>query len=625
MANDKKFVVKNGLRAQNIDFKNDDGSESVLAEMLNDGNLVLSTTSGTSFSLNDTSFTHSTLTIFEDETQGLLGQNVELGINDQGSYTSNPAIVLTQETDITDATALINEVLGKLVPDPPPAFPNSVSLVISNTEEYRMCDFTQTDNTLVNDKNVSAGTTVSTVLRTSTYTTDSIISVGPGKIGTITVYVNGVSTGTRDLTSTQDSDTLLGDDDGVYGDLIIANNKDWALTSSEVYVADEFWQSLDIQASGTVTEGWNEVYIDHSEASFTNAAVWYYDASTVGAPQLTNVQITPTTVDTIFSSTVPHYTSSTVFTITFDVSNLSGDTYPVSDTFITGASRGAFTAPSSVTYLDASITTPLPRNLYVASGNASITTTTNIISGFGVSNLGPTVSVDNSYQVTNQNINPSTTVLYKTGTANQIEETAIPVNSVGVGSGDGTRIENLGSTDTPSVTSTTVFNSQTSTLLSTDATVVASVLQHDETDYSTYLPVGPDLSTGRSGSQYFTFKFVRTAVSKFDIKYTGTIAGLWVSLPGSQIDTTSTLNGWIDASQPYDGAGIPGAGTGGNGSNGCAIGGTVALNSSQTDSTTTITFGTVSSTNTATNEILVRIKLTSGQTVTALSIEGATN
>jgi hypothetical protein len=101
------------------------------------------------------------------------------------------------------------------------------------------------------------------------------------------------------------------------------------------------------------------------------------------------------------------------------------------------------------------------------------------------------------------------------------------------------------------------------------------------------------------------------------------LAGLWVALPGSSIDASSTLNGWLDMSLAYNGAGVPGFNT--NGSNGCAVGGTATLNSAVTNKNVTATFGTVSSTSTATNEIYVRIKLTSGQSLTALSIEAATN
>jgi hypothetical protein len=204
---------------------------------------------------------------------------------------------------------------------------------------------------------------------------------------------------------------------------------------------------------------------------------------------------------------------------------------------------------------------------------------------------------------------------------------------VGTGSGNGVRIVNPGSGNTPAYTANAaVFDSQSSTLQSYDATVVGSssqgLLKHDQTNYSTgYLPVGPNLSSGRSGTQYFTFKFVRTDISKFDITYAGNVAGMWVALPGSTIDSTSGANGWIDMSVAYAGAGVPGSniGAGGNGSDGCSLGGVVVLNTNTASTSKTCTFGTVSSSSTSTNEIYIRLALTSGQSVTGLSLKAASN
>ena len=181
--------------------------------------------------------------------------------------------------------------------------------------------------------------------------------------------------------------------------------------------------------------------------------------------------------------------------------------------------------------------------------------------------------------------------------------------------------------DTPAYTgSEATFNSTTGPFYSTDATNVAAKIQYDQTNYSSgFLPVGPNLS-GRSTSQYFTFKFVKSAVSKFNITYSGTIAGLWVALPGSTIDTTaSPTNGWINMASAYAGSGVPGTGTGGNGSSGCSTGGSAVLNSLVSGGSYTCTFGTASSTNSIGNEIYVRVKLTSGQSLTALSIANPTN
>jgi hypothetical protein len=307
--------------------------------------------------------------------------------------------------------------------------------------------------------------------------------------------------------------------------------------------------------------------------------------------------------------------------------------YPTSDTFATGSAGGAFGAPASVTYAGASITTPLAQNLYVSSGNASVSTTSTVISGFGASTTGPSVSVVNSYNTGTQAFTATlnANVLYKTGTvssASRIEEANVFVGTtIGVGSGLAFRIANPGSTNTPVYTgNAAAFNSQTGPLQTYDSTVVANVLKHDQTNYATvYLPAGPNLSAGRSGTQYFTFKIIRTSVSKFDVKWSGNIAGLWVALPGSTIDSTSGANGWIDMSTAYGGAGIPGVNPPGNGSDGCALGGVAPLNSVQTNKAVTATFGTVSSSDTATNEIYIRLALTSGQSVTALSLQTASN
>jgi hypothetical protein len=271
---------------------------------------------------------------------------------------------------------------------------------------------------------------------------------------------------------------------------------------------------------------------------------------------------------------------------------------------------------------------PLTHNLYVTSGSALFSTTANVIPGFSSSTAGPTIAVTNSYHQGSHVFAPGVTVLYKTGVSNQIEETHLPIAD-GVGSGVGVpyRIINPGNTDTPAYTGTEQqFDSQSGPLTPADATVVAAVLKFDQTNYASgYWPVGPDLSTQASNAQYFTFKFSRPAISKFDVKYTGTISGMWVAVPGSVLDTTSSLHGWLDLGSSYVGSGIPGANGVGNGVDGCALGGIVPVNTPVVDGSFTATFGGVSSSDTVKNDIYVRIKLSPGQSVTALSIEVATN
>jgi hypothetical protein len=158
-----------------------------------------------------------------------------------------------------------------------------------------------------------------------------------------------------------------------------------------------------------------------------------------------------------------------------------------------------------------------------------------------------------------------------------------------------------------------------------EATLRLGVIKHDITDYSNkFLPAGPNRSSD-TGGQYFTFAFRRFVVANFDINITSStgVVGVWIAAPGTSIDSTSGLNGWLDCATTYAGAGVPGSntGAGGNGSDGCAsntgdrIQANVALSGGYT-----MTLGTENMTNATNQVVLVRIALASGQIVTALSV-----
>jgi len=329
-------------------------------------------------------------------------------------------------------------------------------------------------------------------------------------------------------------------------------------------------------------------------------------------------------VATAYSSSVPHYTSAAQWTVVVAANRLSGDMYPASDTFFTTLAGGVFTAPASLTYATAGITTPLNRNLYVTSGQATITSTVGINNATALGTNGPVVRVNNGYAIGSLTLNPGYNVLtINTSDTAKPNENNIVVGTFGSGgTSRAVRVGGLSASATPATGSITTWSSANSLAVS-DATVVAGVIKNDKTNYSIgYLPAGPNL-TGQNSIQYITFRIARAATSKFNIAFTGKITGCYVAMPGSRMDTTAaSTNGWVTPTIAYIGAGIPG--TAGNGSNGCAVGGIMTTGITVTQNIT-VTFGTESSSNSNNNYIYVRFVLSIGDIITSLSFPNPTN
>ena len=546
------------------------------------------------------------------------GNVIPLGTPTVGTLVdNNPAILtFTTATKVTDAVDKLNEIMGKLVPPQPPVFPNATTLVISSLSSgYRMTNFTQTDNTLSGGHSLAGGSTVSAFRRSASYATNVIDNVGPGSSGNVTVLKNGVSSGTHQMV-----ESFAGANNGTYGELVISDNADYSTKFSPAR-ALLFWTSFDASASGTVSQGWNEVQMTDDAGTPTNTPVWYYDASAPGTPVVASTSFAPTTPVTSSSSSVPHYTSSTVWTGSGTATRLSGDMYPASDTFLTGTAGGSFQAPASVTYAGAGVTTPLARNLYVASGNAVFSTTVNTLNVTGSSSAGPSYSVANSYATGVGSASPGGTVLtIKANDTAVVDENYISVGAFGTGgSATAVRIGGLATGATPVLSGMASWVSSAA-LATYEAAVVSGIAKADTTNYSTgYFPVGPDLS-GQAATQYITFRITRDATSKFDVQFSGKVSACHVAMPGSSLDVTAApTNGWIDATVAYGGAGVPGTGTGGNGIAGCGLGGTLTVGSTVTNLRTTVTFGTESSNNSTGNYIYVRFALTGSDSITALS------
>ena len=194
---------------------------------------------------------------------------------------------------------------------------------------------------------------------------------------------------------------------------------------------------------------------------------------------------------------------------------------------------------------------------------------------------------------------------------NNVDEDAIECTVGSLSGGSATRV-NAGATGDNPAHDDSAWNASATPAVY-EAIVRGGDLRHDVTNYSTgYLPVGPNFSSGRSGNQYFQCKFEAASISEFQISYTGSCAGCWVQMPDNSTWTTSLsgTNGWADMFQAYRGAGVPTTAE-----PGCSSGGLMDNNGG----TTTCVFGTESSSNDSNNRILVRFKLTSGQSISDIS------
>ena len=524
-----------------------------------------------------------------------------------GAFTIN-------STDKTkDSINDLNNILGKLVPAAPTTI-NGVSISLTGTAgNGRLCaGFTPTNNT---GGSAPVAGTQYTRNTDSTVSTTYITEYGPGDSGTVTGFVNAVGVGTTTLAT--------GDNSGTYGAIQIANNEDASNSTRNPGIAAGFYEIYDLRMiNGASPDGYNLAKFTQG-GSTTGSVYWYEDPSTVAAPIMSFSAVTAPgsgTHTVAYSSGIPHYTQSTNnnFTYVMTIENASGDMY-TQNSFVNsdGATTG-FQNPGSKSYTNfTGGTNPPAQNYGVGTGvTCLITNTPNNVHYTVSSNIFTRYDVSTPYGSDNNNRVTYTTpinIMGTSATTSRMDEDNILISSLGTGSGNATRVKAGASGDNPTPAYTAWTGGSAGSIDTYEATVRGGVLYHDETDYSSgYLPVGPDYSSGRSGDQYFQIQLIRSAVSEFSITYAGSVAGCFVCMPDNSAWTTSLsgTSGWADMFQAYRGAGIP---TGGE--PGCATGGVMDTNGG----TFTCTFGTESSSNDSNNRILIRWKLTSGQSITSMS------
>ena len=495
---------------------------------------------------------------------------------------------------------------------------------------------------------IQTGSSVIRYVTTTPIRTNYLTDINGSHTGTLSAQLNGVDIGSKTFT------TATGES-GTFDDLHISSEGDAHDEISASTYPSRFYQVFTARVDQPLSElpiGLSDYGMVHSTLGSAGITTFVKD----------DLNTTPTTSAGALSessggtkryiSGIPYYDSGgpTLTLSGAQVTNFTGQTYQNTTTPVNidagtnyESTSGNVISTKNYTYaqvdgastfIDSTYNVPIA-DTGVGSpytfGSLSVPLTSNSIRSVQDIKIRAKNSAGTGSYTTN-----STKVQVHTAAQSGISEIAIAVaDSLGNGTytDDGVRVFDFSAatTDNPSYTGSTNFYTNSPYTEASDpgvggtkeATIRLGILKHDTTDYSTgFLPVGPDRS-GDTGTQYFTFAFRRQVVANFDINITSTsgVAGVWIAAPGTQTDTTSGLNGWLRADTTYAGSGIPGSGAGGNGSDGCASNsGDRILTSTALSGGYTMTLGSENMSNATGNVVLVRIALTSGQSITNLSV-----
>ena len=503
---------------------------------------------------------------------------------------------------------------------------------------------------------LTAGSPVSRVAGNTGTAESSVLSQlsNGGKTGNLRALIDNVTDGSKIMTT--------GDNSGIYQSLVITQNSDFQLFDqsgdpvafqNSIYHPDLYsgFKAKISTSISALTTGLHSFELNHSIVGSTNKIEFVKDDLT-DVPTVTGASLSLVNNGTLrYISGIPYFnTGGSVVVSGAQVQDFIGQAYNNTTNVVSVQSGTNYEGTSSNSIQNHNFT-------YAEIDGA----TTFLNGGIPIADTGKTIpytlgdlSVDinqsnvrtvEELQIRATNVNGNGNFASIAGKLNVHSRSQYGISEIGISvspalgqtyTDNGVRIFDLASLNinTPSYTGSTDFYTNNIYTEAADpgvagtkeATLRFGEIKHDVTDYSTgYLPIGPDRS-GDTGTQYFTFAFRRTVVANFTINITSDtngVAGLFIAAPGSTIDNTSSLNGWLDCSIQYAGSGVPGVntGSGGNGSNGCAqTGSDLILPNTQLNGAYTMTLGSENMTNATGNVVLVRIALNANQKITALNI-----
>jgi hypothetical protein len=594
-------------------------------------------------------------TISSDSVAGGVGggriSHVYASNQSSGTGTKTVRLTLTSHSTANPASIPRNTTTGLKVYDNEIAAPNglsakTISTSFTTTNTFLASGYTNNTplavtlvGTNINRTTANTGTIDTNVIGSYAYNADA---------GDLSVFLNDSEDSTQALTSADNS--------GTYGSLVITSEADYNLYTaagvgttfgSSIYKPNLYKGFLAKAAkqANVISVGLNSFQLRHSTTGNTNVVEFVKDDVT----STPTVDLTTATIGNGVNGTyryisgIPYYNTGgpTVNLTGATIFDWIGQTYQNTATpfqieagtndesttgnVVTSQTRTYAVLDGAVTYLSSSIpvanTGKTSATPYAIGSQSIILTTSSVASVQTIKFRATNVNGNGAYATHSRKIQ-----VFTASPSGFIEDNISVTSSSSLWNDAAKRIVISGATGaTPAYNNATNYYTSSlwsgaQTIAGTDEAVVRwNQLKHFSADLSSYLPAGPDLATGRSGTQYFRGAFRRNAKSSITVTITGKISGLYIAAPGTSIDSASSINGWLDANLPYNGSGVPGANAMAGGTNGCAVGTVVPYGTVITNQTYTLTLGTVSTSNSTGNQILFSIALASGDYVTSWS------
>jgi len=592
--------------------------------------------------------------IAEDgSTPGSIGHT--LNHNYLGANTQSYTITLTGNGSPGGESQTDNEQLTFTLSDPPAA-PNdlsSFSLTFASPAQGNNPKLVsgfrdQTSSFTTLNAGDSLNTTTARRYISGTVETNTINNALNGAFGNLASSINNVVKGIKHFNFGIVNET------GTFDTLVITQQNDAHVTISSSIYPTGFYQTFDAKISRSESDystGLNAQKLVHAITGSTNFVHILRDSLT-SSPVVTNAgTLTVNNAGTFrYISGIPYFNSGspTINVAGITITNLTGEAYCDVSNVVeidTGtnqestSSSGTVNTDYSYANIDGS-TTMLSSGIPIANVGVG---SAYAIGTLSVPITSSSVRTVDRIKIRARNVNGTSSYIENTTNINvhTASQSGINENSIQVSNSLGSTFTDNAvrsaafkseTTNTPSLRGSS-FNYYTTEIFSESAdpgiagtkesTVRLGLLKHDVLNYSTYIPPGPNRS-GDTGTQYFTLAFRRAAMANFTLSIVSTtgIEGMFIAAPGTTIDNTSGINGWLNCGVQYAGAGVPGSdtGNGGNGSDGCASTGADVIGSGSLNGSFKFTLGTQNSTNADSNVVLLRIALAANDTVTSLSI-----